>query len=1093
MKKLIKYVMSFIAAMTFVVSAFAQMTTSALNGKVTTSDGEPAFGAAVVAIHVPSGTQYYAVVNSEGRYTINGMRSGGPYTVEVSCLGYQTVKVTEVILQLAETTAINATLKDDAQMLEQAVVISSASSKFAGVEKTGASTNISNREFSSMPTVNRSITDVVRLSPYGGDGMNFSGSSGRSANFTVDGANVNNNFGLSTSLPGGGSPISLDAIEEMQVVVSPYDVRQSNFIGGGINAITKSGTNTFKGTAYVYHQNENLHGNRINNTELAERSIDRKTTYGFSLGGPIIKDKLFFFANAEYSKIPTVANRWVLSTDGVGDADKNISRVKQSEAEQLSNFLKNQYGYDPGSYTDYPANESNMKVLARVDWNINRDNHLAVRFNYTTNTYWSLPSTSRDISAFTESAESKYGMYFSNAMYSKSDNIMTFSADLNSRLSDNLSNQLLVTYSDIEEVRGTNSSEFPFVEIAAGDIPGEFGGNSYPYMTFGYELFTLGNRVGNNVLNVKDDLTWFLGNHKVMAGVGFEYQKALNIYMRNGTGMFRFNSLSDFYAGNSPIAMAFDWGYNGETTPSAAVRFYQANLYAQDEWTVSDTFKLTYGIRFDTIIFNNNDVVTNNAVLALDYGGRNIDTGRWPTTKVQISPRIGFNWDPFGDKSLKVRGGTGLFAGRLPLVFFTNMPTNSGQVKGRLTKMTDPNVLSKFIVDGKLVSDKSQILTILNGIDPKKYPTVYDETTGSVPSEIAGVAPDFKMPQVWKSSIAVDYNIPVSFPFSITGEFIYNKTINGVMLSNYNIADNESWSTFNGADGRHMYPSSQVDGHAAYKYNKADAYVLTNTNKGYGYVASAYMKMQPVKNLDIIASYTYTVSKEVTGMPGSNASAAWQYIPSVDGPNFNNLHNSSYNSIPHRLMASVSYRDKGGNTFGLIYEGRRYSGSSYMYSNDINGDGFTYDLMYIPRDETEINFVSADDAARYWAFANQDEYLSSHKGQYAEAYGILSPWRNTFDFHYSHDFEFNIGKQKNALQLNFDIMNIGNLLNSNWGVAKTFSDGALSGRILKYEGINAQGQPTFSTRVAAGTKTWDYAHTYGNCWYMQVGIRYLFN
>ena len=346
--------------------------------------------------------------------------------------------------------------------------------------------------------------------------------------------------------------------------------------------------------------------------------------------------------------------------------------------------------------------------------------------------------------------------------------------------------------------------------------------------------------------------------------------------------------------------------------------------------------------------------------------------------------------------------------------------------------------------------------------------------------------PDFKMPQVWKSSIAVDFNVPTSFPFSITGEFIYNKTINGVMLSNWNIQDNAGWSTFNGADNRHIYPSS-------YKYQSADAYVLTNTNKGYGYVASAQIKMQPVKNLNFTASYTHTVAKEVTGMPGSNASAAWQYIPSVDGPNFNTLHNSSYNSIPDRIMASISYKDAGNNTFGLIYEARRYSGSSYMYSNDMNGDGITYDLMYIPRDESEICFKTEDDAARYWAYANQDEYLSSHKGQYAEAYGVLTPWRHTFDFHYSHDFQFKVGKSTNALQLNFDIMNVGNLFNSSWGVAKTFSEGAVSGRILKYEGMNDEGKPVFSTRVAAGTQTWDYAHTYGNCWYMQIGIKYLFN
>ncbi len=381
MVQLLKKGFAALVAVLVGITAFAQVTTSSLNGKVTDANGAAVPGAAVVAVHIPSGTQYYAVVNAEGRYAINGMRSGGPYKVEVSCLGYQAVTFTDVTLQLAEAYNLNAKLNDDTQMLSEAVVVSTANSKFA-VEKTGAATNINNAQITALPTVSRSISDVTRLSPYGGNGMAFAGADGRTANFTVDGANFNNNFGLSEKLPGGGSPISIDAIEEMQVVISPFDVRQTNFIGGGVNAITKSGTNTFKGSAYVYHRNENMRGDAVESETISgARDKDRNTIYGMTLGGPIIKNKLFFFVNYEYAKTPTVANRWRGSEDGIGNSNAYLSRTTLEDLQKVSDFVKDKYGYNTGSYTNFPADESNRKILARIDWNINDNHHLALRYN----------------------------------------------------------------------------------------------------------------------------------------------------------------------------------------------------------------------------------------------------------------------------------------------------------------------------------------------------------------------------------------------------------------------------------------------------------------------------------------------------------------------------------------------------------------------------------------------------------------------------------------------------------------------------------------------------------------------------------------
>ena len=1091
------------------VSAFAQVTTSSLGGKVVDNAGEPVIGAAVVATHEPSGTVYGVVTNEDGRYTIQGMRSGGPYKVEVSCLGYQSVTYTDVTLQLAELYTLDCKMNDDKLMLSEAMVVGQAASKFA-IDKTGASTNISTSQIESLPTVSRSITDLTKLSPYGGNGMNLAGSDGRSSNFTVDGANFNNNFGLSENLPGGGSPISIDAIDEVQVVVSPFDVRQTNFIGGGINAITKSGTNTFKGSAYVYHRNENMRGNQVAGQEISgARDADRNTTYGATLGGPIIKNKLFFFANFEYTKTPTVVNRWRASKDGVADAEKYISRTTEEDMQRVADQLMTDFGYDAGSFTNFPADESNMKILARLDWNITNDHHLALRYNYTINNGWNSPNASSSNCTLrtTQSRMSEYSMAFANSMYSMNNIVHSVTADLNSRISNDLSNQLLVTFSSLNDVRGSNSSPFPFVDILA---PDDENNPVTPYMSFGYELFTHNNAVKNTVVTVKDDLTYYKGNHKITAGLSYEYQMALNSYMRNGTGYYRYKSLDDFLNYNAPETVAVTYGYGDDLNPAAKVQFHQAGLYAQDEWTATDNFKLTYGIRLDGLFFDNADLMRNKAIYDFDYGGRTIDTGKWPSANIMVSPRVGFNWDVLGNKSLKLRGGTGLFSGRLPLVFFTNMPSNSGMVQNVAAISTDwanskntSEYLKDFAGKDKFFVKSSDLIAYLNKLDPAKFPLTISEEDGVLPSQIQAVDPKFKMPQVWKTSLAIDYQFPVNFPFSITGEFIYNKNVNAVVMKNWNIKDNAGWSTLNGADNRHIYPSGQSSMNIAgkdktypsYKYSPVDAYVLSNTHKGYGYTANVLLNMTPIENLHLTASYTHTVSKQITGMPGSNAESVFTYLPTVDGPNFAGLQNSEY-VTPDRIFASLTYSDKSNNHFSLFYEtwrgGYNYS---YMYDNDLNGDNYAYDLMYIPRDASEINFSSEQDAERYWAYANNDPYLSKHKGEYAQGYAVYSPWVHRFDFRYAHDFKLRIGKSVNTLQLNVDFKNIANLFNSSWGVSKYMNPDLKSGRILALDYINENAEPVFKTnsKVVPGMDTWIPSRSIGQCWYIQVGIKYMFN
>ena len=1094
--------------LTFSLTLMAQITTSSMAGKVTldNANGEEVIGATVVAVHEPSGTRYTAVTNTTGRFSINGMRTGGPYAVTISYIGFQPKTVKGVNLQLAETYNLNVFLTEDATELAE-VVVSGKASKFAA-EKTGAATNINSSQITNLPTVSRSLTEVTRLSPYGGNGMSFAGADGRTANFTVDGANFNNNFGLSDKLPGGGNPISIDAIEELQVVISPYDVRQTNFIGGGVNAITKSGTNTFKGSAYVYHKNENMQGDAVNRQQFTgAREKSQTTTYGFTLGGPIIKDKLFFFANGEMIKIPTVVNRWRGSEDGVADPNNYISRTTNADLEAVSNYMASKYNYNTGSWTSFPADESNYKFMARVDWNITDRHHLAVRYNYTKNNIWNSPNaTSMDGGTrMNGSRMSQYSMSFANTMYSMKNLVHSWTVDLNSRLTDNLSNQLLFTYSKLDDIRGTNSSEFPHIDITKD------GDN---YMALGLELFTWNNAVHNKIWNIKDDVTYYLGAHKIMAGVMFEHQMADNMYMRNGTGYYRYNITDDMYVNGKldaaalfnsvPEVFCLTYGYDGESAPAARVQFNRPGIYVQDEWNVTDKLKLTYGLRVDGLFFNNNDLMTNAAIYNLDYSGRHIDTGKWPKNSITFSPRFGFTYDVFGDKSLKVRGGTGLFSGRLPLVFFTNMPTNGGMVQyqaqiGPNTKYANmpdkvksqyasvADVLEQF--KGGPMTNISDMLTKLEGMG---YPTTINPEDGTVPSSISAVDPKFKMPQVWKTSIAVDYQLPVDFPFTVSAEGIFNKTLNGVTISDWAIPNVGGFARFNGVDNRPIFPTGFRTG--------TKAFVLENTSRGYGWSASLELKAQPADWISLMAAYTHTVSKEVTGMPGSNAESAFTYIPTVEGPNNIKLHNSQY-VTPDRLVASATIHDKCGNHYNLVYEAWR-GGYNYgwMLTNDMNGDGYNYDALYIPTDEEVANnlfrFVSEDDKTRFMDFVHNDPYMSKHQGEYAEPYSLYSPWVHRIDFGYKHDFKFNVGKTKHMFQLTFDMKNVLNFFNSSWGVAKYLNPEIGSeSRCLKYEGVDADGYATFSTPSSISGKTSTFATNYslGQCWYASIGIKYYFN
>ena len=1116
------HLLSFLAALMIALGVNAQVTTSAMSGVVTDSN-EALIGATVQAVHTPSGTKYNAVTNMDGRYSMQGMRTGGPYTVTVTYVGYQPKVYEQVILQLGETYNLDVLMDMSTSQLGEVVVIGT-NTKFT-TEKTGASTNITNAQITSLPSVTRSITDITRLSPYGGNGMSFAGTDGRTANFTVDGANFNNNFGLSESLPGGGNPISLEAIEEMQVVISPYDVRQTNFIGGGVNAITKSGTNLFRGSAYFYHRNENLRGDAVNHEQIGQaREKDRVSTYGFTASGPIVKDKLFFFVNGEMTKKPTIVNRWVASAHGDGDAEHYVSRTLLSDLQRVSDFVREKYGYNTGSFTHFPADENNYKILARLDWNITEMHHLALRYNYTKNRYWSNPNmTSMDGGTRMPSSRvSQNSFSFAKSMYAMDNLVHSFSLDLNSRLADNLSNQFLATFSKLDDVRASDSSEFPFIDITMTDADG----NRDNYMSLGYELFTWNNAVHNTVWNVRDDVTFLWKTHKFMAGLSFEHQMADNQYMRNGTGYYRYRSVDDFINGAAPEIVALTYGYDGESSPAARVTTNKAGIYAQDEWNVTKQFKLTYGLRLDGLFFDNSDLMTNKAIYDLNYydkdgNVRHIDTGKWPSNNIIIQPRVGFTYDVFGDKSLKLRGGTGLFSGRLPLVFLTNMPTNSGMVQYQAalsgnTKVWDgktnaptrgfENYSGAYVTDangnryidmsqfsGGLVTENGQanIDALRNRLIAMGYPSTVRPEDGTVPSSISAVDPSYKMPMVWKTTLAADYVIPVSFPFTATVEGMFTKNINQTSITDWSIPSVGGFSRFNGVDNRPIYPAGFRTG--------TKAFVLRNTSRGYGWIANVTLNARPAEWLSLMASYTHTVNKEVTGLPGNAAESAFTYVPTVEGPNNIKLHNSQY-VTPDRIVATATGHDKSGNHYSLVYEtwrgGYNYS---YMMVNDMNSDGYNYDALYVPTDEQvanrEFRFVSDNDRDRFMDYVHNSSYLSSRQGKYAEPYSLYNPWVHRVDFAYKHDFKFNVGSTHHTLQVGFDIKNLLNLFNSSWGVSKIINSSFPDGRILKYEGVDADGYATFSTPTAINgdTKTFRSNHAIGQCWNASISFKYIFN
>ncbi|HSL85689.1 MAG TPA: carboxypeptidase regulatory-like domain-containing protein, partial [Bacteroidales bacterium] len=746
-------------------------TTSSLSGLVTDNRGESLPGASVVAVHQPSGTRYATVTDAAGNYRIQNMRVGGPYTVNVSFIGYSTVSYTDVTLKLGETYVQDGQLTETTTALNEVVVTSGMRNTIFSSERSGTQTNVGTRDISTLPTINRSIIDFTKYTPQA-QGTSFGGRDGRFNTITVDGAAFNNNFGLSSNpLPGGNAqPIALDAIEEISVNVAPYDVRMSQFTGASINAVTRSGDNNFKASVYTYLRPKSFTGNTVDGNEVAGANDRNSQNYGFRVGGPIIKNKLFFFISGEYEKEDVPGVTWRPSTDGVANPDLKISRTLESDMILIRNHLMSTYNYDPGKYKDFdPFRNKNTKLLARLDWNVTDNHKFTLRYNdvvgtsdQQTNANSGPPNNARNSGRI-----SSQSLAFSNSFYGFKNTVRSITGELNSTFGTRFSNKLLASYTFIQDTRTSNSDLFPFVDIWKDDDQ---------YMSFGYELFSFNNDVTNKTLSITNNLTINLNRHTLTAGLSFDRLFFRNSYIREGTSYYRYDSVDDFITGADPIGFGVTYGFFGVDAPGAIGTFGFASGYLQDEFQVIPRFKVTYGVRLELPLYLD-EMIDNPAISALSFAeNKKIDVATWPESQIIVSPRFGFNWDVRGNRSLQVRGGSGLFTGLLPFVWFTNQPTNSGTIQvpeigwgpgnDNLTGL-DFNADYKAFVASR--------------------PDLFPQTPGTLPNNasLAHVSKDFKFPQIWRSNLGLDVELPWSMIF--TAEAVFSKDINAIRQVNINL------------------------------------------------------------------------------------------------------------------------------------------------------------------------------------------------------------------------------------------------------------------------------------------------------------------
>ena len=1069
-------------------SANAQVTTSSIGGKVTDAQG-PVPGAVVTATYTPTGAKYHTVSDVDGSYRILNILPGGPYTVSVEILGYATATTTGIETVLAENYVHNVVLEEQTLTLNEVVVSADGKTSNMRTDRAGALTSVSSKEINMIPTVSRSMNDIMKLTPqasYTTNGVAIGGGNYRSSYVTVDGASFNNMFGIGSNLPAGGSPISYDALDQMAISITPFDVRHSGFTGGSIQTTTKSGSNEFHVSVYDYFTNQDLKGVKYG-TEGKELTLTNSlaNTTGVSISGPIIKNKLFFFVNFEYDAdvVPGVSRlaRPDESTDWGGSTQYNRPTV--AFMEEVKSTLAEKYNYDPGRYADYTASTPDWKLFTRVDWNINNNNRLTARFSHTANKYSSSPSSSVSgltiaNSAYknTKSTTGRVGnnaLYFESNRYFQEQNYTSVAVELNSRLFDGKANNLFrATYSKQYEPRSYVGNLFPTVDIFDGTTGDD--ANTNVITSFGLDPFTYGNLrdVANFVAT--DEFTYQTGIHTLLAGLSFESNVAKNGYMQGGAGYYSFSSWEDFLA-EKPASFSIMYGNNEDQHQEfPTLTSYQASLYLQDEMNVSNNFKLTAGIRFEMPFYPDMSWNENKAFTEL-WSAEGYKTSDVPAARLNISPRVGFNWDITGDRKVVLRGGTGIFTGRLPLVWLVSAVGNSNVLQNNWGT-TDASKMPAF------KTTPEEIIAAVHAANPD----LVMQGDLSAPTGATILAKDLKMPQTWKSSLAVDFQLPGGVKASVEG--IYNKDIQTVAVTKIGVEEVAGGVTIPGE------PAART---AYTQPNKSKAsYYIGNTDgvNGYYYSITASLRKDFDFGLYASAAYTRSNGKSISEGIGDQVSSAWNTNTyAVNGSNSTELGYGSYVS-PNRVVANIGYRIDEGKGFAtnlaLFYEGQNlgYVSTSYSYTrysytmNDVTGLSGANILMYIPTD-SELNampFADESNKAAFKSFIEGDKYLSSHRGQYSERGAGVMPWHGTLNFKVSQDLAFRAGNRIHKFQVGADVNNIANLISPKFGNFQYRS----SEQVLKYD--SKAGTYTFTE------PTWNVLAGTASTWSAVLNVRYIF-
>ena len=1005
------------AVMVMISSAMAQMTTSGVSGKVTMNDadGEEVIGASVMAVHVPSGTRYHAITNAKGAFAIQGMRAGGPYTISITYIGMQTKTFENVVLALGETYHVNAWLKDDEKTLGEIVV---KGQRGLNNTRTGAAQSINNARLQELPSITHSVADIARINPFvkvsEGGAMTIAGSNNRYNAIQIDGAMSNDVFGLTSNGANGGQAgtqaFSMETIDQLQVSIAPFDVRQSGFTGGAINAITKSGTNEFHGSIYTYFQNDAMVSDkykRHNGAMSNDYGSMTDHTLGATIGGPVVKDKLFFFLNFERS------NR---EYDNSYSARGSQSKVDFDIANQILDYVKTAAAAQGVNYTgtlgtpkEYTYSD---KVGVKFDWNINDRNHANLR--------WSFVDAKQNNN--TSSASQLVTNDYAYDFVSKTSSLVF---ELNSRIGKDMSNEFHATWTSVRDKRNPGDP-FPMIQIS------NVGGGT---LCIGNERSSMANALNQDIYTITDNFTWTLGGHAITLGTHNEFYRFGNLFCQDLYGSYIYQNPDDFYAG---VINRFRYGQGVESvtgtkrwTPTFGAG--QLGFYIQDKWEIFHNLDLTFGLRADLPYMGDKPTRNDEFNDFARSKGWDLITNQKIAVKPMWSPRLGFRWDTKGDHSLIVRGGIGVFTGRVPYVWLSNNFSNTG-----IQQMSYNTTKTSGITP---VYDVNKAITA----DPSLNPT----TPAQNAQTINVFNKDFKFSQQLRLDVAADYKDPfVGINWTLEG--IYSKTINDMVVKNYDVtATGETFANKYGVsigDNRPMFETSTIP--------YSGIYVLDNVSKGYSYNISLKAEKSFNFGLDVMASYTYGKSKTINNGSSSVAASNWTYNYTHGNPNEPELANSNFN-VPHQVMVSLyehfkwnkDIKDTYNNvtTIGLIYTGNSGSPFNVYINGDVNGDNGYNDLMYIPTDgEIDamlaagmFNATSAYSAEQQASNLKQwlanEYYLQDHRGEYYDRNAANEKWENRLDLHIDHKFGFKWGSQIKYFQIGFDVINFTNLLNKNWG------------------------------------------------------------